>query len=366
MLNRQIFNEIWDLVLKIQDDAYATSFSQKGKSWADKVNEIIDRKMANPSAPEVDRIRAEFFGYGPLETLLTQKNITEILVNNLQDIWFEEDGYLKKHDDFFYSKTTFNFVFERMCLEANIHINAQRPFADASFRNYRFSIAGGDVSGGQVQFSLRQHPDNPWSLEKLLAEKWTSPDQGEKLKELIQSRKNFLVVGGTGSGKTSVCNALLNIVAHDQRVMVIEDTREIKLPNGASTRLLTRMDPNQELPDIDQGQLVRRALRLRPDRIVLGEIRGAEAKDLLLALTTGHPGSFSTIHAEDAAQALIRLEMLIQLGAPQWSLQAVRRLIQMSLHCIIVVQKTAEGHRRLKGLYKISSLEDQGFLLDPL
>ena len=366
MLNRSLFEEIWDLVLKIQDDSYSTSFSQNGKSWANKVAEIIDKKTVGLPLEQVARIQSEFFGYGPLESLLAEKNITEILVNSLQDIWFEEDGYLKKHHDFFFSKTTFNFVFERMCLEANIHINAQRPFADANFRNYRFSIAGGDVSGGQVQFSLRQHPENPWSLDKLIDEKWTTAEQGEKLKELIQSRKNFLVVGGTGSGKTSVCNALLNKVGSHQRVMVIEDTREIKLPNGASTRLLTRMDPNQELPDIDQGQLVRRALRLRPDRIVLGEIRGAEAKDLLLALTTGHPGSFSTLHAEDAAQALIRLEMLIQLGAPQWSLQAVRRLIQMSLHCIVVVQKTAEGHRRLKGLYKISSLEDQGFLLDPL
>jgi len=130
-------------------------------------------------------------------------------------------------------------------------------------------------------------------------------------------------------------------------------------------RLVTREDPQGVLPPVDQMQLVRRTLRLRPDRIVMGEVRGAEAKDFLMALATGHGGSFGTLHAQDASQALLRLEMLIQMGAPQWGLQAIRRLIQLSLDYVIVAEKNKAGNRHLKGIYRLCSLEDNGFLLEP-
>jgi len=129
-------------------------------------------------------------------------------------------------------------------------------------------------------------------------------------------------------------------------------------------KLLTREDPHGILPAIDQTQLVKRSLRLRPDRIVMGEVRGSEAKDFLMAMATGHSGSFGTLHAQDASQALIRLEMLIQMGAPQWSLTAIRRLIQLSLDYIIITGRAATGERQLKGVFRLCSLEDQGFLVE--
>jgi pilus assembly protein CpaF len=180
----------------------------------------------------------------------------------------------------------------------------------------------------------------------------------------VEQRKNFLIVGGTGTGKTSLINALLHTCSDNERALVIEDTAEIELPNLSSMKLLTRQDPQGILKPIDQGQLLCHALRLRPDRIVVGEIRGAEAKDLLMALATGHSGSFGSLHASDARQALIRLEMLIQMGAPQWSLSAVRRLIQLSLDYVLLVGKSANGERQFQGVFKICSLEETGFLIE--
>ena len=183
---------------------------------------------------------------------------------------------------------------------------------------------------------------------------------------LVEQKRNFLVVGTTGTGKTSILNACLKSLGSNERTVIIEDSRELTLSNSASLRLLTRDDPQKILPPIDQGDLVRHALRLRPDRLVIGEIRGPEAKDLLMALSTGHSGSFSTLHAATAAQALIRLEMLIQLGAPHWNLQAIRRLIFMSLQAIAVVGRGQNGARQLQGIFILSSLEETGFLLERL
>jgi pilus assembly protein CpaF len=148
------------------------------------------------------------------------------------------------------------------------------------------------------------------------------------------------------------------------RVVMIEDTSELHSPNSASVKLLTRRDPHGHLRDIHQSDLLKQALRMRPDRIVMGEIRGEEAKDLLMAFATGHTGCMGTLHAETARQALIRLEMLIQLGAPQWGLHAVRTLIWLSLQNIVVVKKDKAGRRVLDGIYRVTALEEFGFLLE--
>src|SRR5690606_15616349 len=147
--------------------------------------------------------------------------------------------------------------------------------------------------------------------------------------------------------------------------VTIEDTSEIRLPNAVSVGLLTRRDLNGTLPAYDQSDLLKHALRMRPDRIVVGEVRGAEAKDLLMALSTGHEGGMGTLHADSARQAVLRLEMLVQLGAPQWSVRAIRHLILLGIHAIVVVKKDRNG-RRLDSITRITSLEDTGFCFEPV
>lgn len=189
--------------------------------------------------------------------------------------------------------------------------------------------------------------------------------QATCVEEILTSRKNFLIIGPTGSGKTSFLNTLINEVPSQQRLVVIEDTDEIRSHHPLVCKLLSRELCPVTLTPYYMEDLLKQALRMRPDRIIIGEVRGKEAKDLLQALATGHSGSLGTLHAESAQQALLRLEMLIQMGAPQWSLQSIRQLIQMSLDYLIVLKEDRQN-KGIKEICKIGSLESFGLLLERL
>ncbi len=331
---------------------------------SEKFRHVIEESLKNETPTMRSRILSEYFSYGPLERLFADEDISEILVNGPAAIWIEKAGRLQKSEDCFLSDSTFLNCFHRLCEKAFCQSNVENPTATGQFENFRLTIIRQELTRNHHHISFRRHPKNPWNFEKLLEHKWAEPQDIENLQHLMKSQKNFVIVGSTGSGKTSLINALLQTLSESERAIVIEDTPEIELPNSSSMKLVTRVDTNGILKEIDQTQLLRHSLRLRPDRIIMGEIRGSEAKDLLMALATGHGGSFGSLHASDPRQALIRLEMLIQMGAPQWSAQAIRRLVQLSLDYIVVVEKTCDGKRRFQGIYKICSLEENGFLIE--
>ena len=318
------------------------------------------------SAPQdiSSRLRLEYFGAGPIEELLNDPEVTEILINSQDSIWFEKKGVLTRATDRFYSSLTLRNFVARLSREAGIVANLDCPFADGHWRGCRVHLIVPPASGLEPVITLRQHARSPWNLQRLETEGWATSQAFDALKDLVARKENFLVVGGTGSGKTSVLNACLATLPPSERAVIIEDTSELTAPNAASTKLVTRRDPQGHLREIDLTELVRHALRMRPDRIIMGEIRGGEAKDLLMAFATGHAGCMGTLHADSARQALLRLEMLVQLGAPQWTAQAVRSLIHFSLKAIVVVGRHASGARRLEGIYRIASLEDVGFLIE--
>ncbi|HVK62519.1 MAG TPA: ATPase, T2SS/T4P/T4SS family [Bdellovibrionales bacterium] len=313
-----------------------------------------------------ERLQREYFDAGPLVPLLSDSDVTEIIVNGPDSIWVERRGSLSMIEDRFLTALTYRNFVARLCREAQIIASLDCPFADGVWRGCRVHLIIPPASGEHAVVTLRRHPENPWTLDRLKEREWASASAIDALKALIRDHRNFLVIGGTGSGKTSVLNACLGEIESSARVVTIEDTSELKLPNRASTKLLTRRDPQGHLREIDQSELLKQALRMRPDRIVLGEIRGGEAKDLLMAFATGHKGCMGTMHADSARQALIRLEMLVQLGAPQWNLHAVRSLIWLSLNAVVVVGRTESGERKLDGIYRIASLEEIGFLIEKM
>ncbi len=330
------------------------------------IHDIVFELCKDLDAEMQKRISDEFLGLGPVATYFDDNQVTEIIVNGPQSIWAERRGHLEQLDDAFFNDLTYRNFIHRICKDADIQVNLEYPFADGKWREFRVNVCAPPATPKYSSLCFRRHPTNPWTLESLREQDWSSPQGMNHLKTLLSSHKNFIVVGCTGSGKTSVLNACLQSLPKNERVVLIEDTPELFLPNQVSTKLLTRHDPQSILPTVDQTQLVKQSLRMRPDRIVMGEIRGQEAKDLLMAFATGHSGCMGTLHADSAKQALIRLEMLIQMGAPQWNLHAVRSLILMSLHAIIVVKRSHEGRRVLEGIYQLSSLEEFGFLLEKI
>jgi len=345
-----------------QDLSYGVLDETKGRD--SKILSVIKDFTKQESPLNSKRIQDEFLGLGPIQCLIDDESVSEILILAYDKICFEKNGRLQKMNDSFCSVHTFRQFIERVCTASNSHFNIERPMTNGKFLDFRLHIVGSEITQNSHALSLRRHPKSPWNFDRLLENSWCSQDQLVEITKVLDSKSNFLVVGGTGTGKTSFLNACLQKISNQDRMIIIEDTSELTIPNVFSTKLITRVDANGILPSIDQSELVKQSLRMRPDRLVMGEIRGPEAKDLLMALSTGHEGSFGSLHASSASQALIRLEMLIQLGAPFWSLSAIRQLIKLSLQYIFVVTKNPEGFRKLQGLYCLRSLEDMGILLE--
>jgi pilus assembly protein CpaF len=291
--------------------------------------------------------------------------VTEIIINAHDNIWLEKEGKLFKFNDFFSNEIIYRNFVHRLCREIQQHLTLTNLYASGDWNGFRVQIVGPPIVN-ITTISLRKRAEVPWTLERFLEHGWASAEQISILKDSLINRDNLFVIGATGSGKTSVLSALLNATHERERSLILEDCAEIPIPNASSLKLLTRSDSNQMLSDICIADLLKLALRLRPDRIVIGEVRGTEAKDLLMAMSTGHKGSMGTLHAHTAKEALLRLEMLIQMGASQWSLPAIRQLIKICIDKIVVIGKDSTGKRFLEGIYKIASLEDFGFLIEKI
>lgn len=355
-----------EFVKSIEEKISRLSEAEEGdelRGFRERRDALLRTELAALAERDRRRLEDEFDGWGPLTSCLDDLDVTEILVNAPDSIWQEKRGVLRKTEHDFVSAENCRRMIERVCAESGVHPTLERPSTDGKWRDFRLHLSGPPLSKGGAVLSLRRHPQNPWTLKRLENAGWCTTAQAELLRDLVRKKWNFLVVGATSSGKTSVVNALL--AETSERAVVLEDSDEIRIPDGPSIKLLTRSDSQGLLPDVTLTDLLRQSLRLRPDRLVVGEVRGGEAKDLLLALSTGHGGSFGTLHADGAAQALLRLEMLVQMGAPEWGLETVRRLIRLSLQGLVVVGRNERGERKFKGLHRIVSLEESGFLLEP-
>lgn len=356
MINKSSFN----------NNFIQTNF--KDQNSHESLNQIILNQLMSLEEPHQERLKEEFFNYGPLKALLNNDSITEIIINRFNSIWIEIDGRLQCHFDTFFSQQTYDSFLQRLYLELGQEPTLTHPFVDGSWHEHRIHIIGYySPMMKDVRITIRKHKIKSWTLNDLFQLHWASTDQEISfLSQLVRDKQNILIIGPAGSGKTSVLKALLNECNAEERIIIIEDSKEIVPPSDSGSHLLTRNDARGVLPNIDLSDLIKQSLRMRPDRLVIGEVRGNESKDLLLALATGHHGSFGTLHASDPWQALIRLEMLIQMGASHWSLESIRKLILLSLNYIIVCSRDRNGKRKLANIYKLISVEASGIIIERL
>lgn len=347
-------------------DSFCAKMSlEEMKLPSQSVDDLLKASISASSCENKSRLEQEFWGQGPLSEILCDTKVTEIIVNGPRQIWYERASQWIKLEDEFLSQTTFKNWVHRIGTEAGVVFDLNHAFANGRWRDFRIHLACSPLVQVDFHLSLRRHASIPWSFDRLKEHQWANEQEFQVLQKLIDQKSNLLFIGPTGCGKTSVLSACLNSLPPIERVVLLEDTDELPLPNSASTKLLTREDVGGALQPFDLTALVKQSLRMRPQRLVVGEVRGGEAKDLLLALATGHHGSFGTLHATTAKQALLRLEMLVQIGAPQWNTQTIRQLIALSIDHIVVCGY-AQSQRRLQGVFKLASLETCGFLLEPV
>jgi len=297
-----------------------------------------------------------------IKDIFDDEDVTEIVLQEKTDVIFERGGKLMNST--WNDPDSKNKLISEIVQSLPKAPNYEHPVASGVWNGFRVQIINAPIVDDDPIIQLRRlsKEDN---FRALKPEQWnTNADVIETLKNKFSKDKaNFLIVGATGCGKTTLLKALLSNYCKNERVICIEDTPELPKINPLSCNLQTYVSSSEEIEDVTLNDLVKASLRMRPDRIIMGEMRGEEASSFLLMLSTGHKGSGATLHAHSSQDALYRLEMLVQMGST-WSLETVRRLIRTSLDVIVVLGRDPEtGNRYIKEVSEIAGLEETGFLI---
>ncbi len=303
-----------------------------------------------------------------LQELLENDDITEIMINGPKDIFVEEKGQIRKLDKTFSTGERLHDVIQQIAAQNNEIVNETHPILDTKVDGTRVCIVMNPVSLEHPIISIRKFPKEPITIEKLISYGSISPEIAEFLKKAVVSRYNIFISGGTSSGKTTFLNALTEYVPADQRVITIEDSAELQImgiPN--LVRLESRNATLEGKLEVTIRDLVKTSLRLRPDRIIVGECRGGEALEMLQAMGTGHPGSISTGHANSAKDMVSRLEtMVLMAGGVELPLDAIRKQISSGIDLIIQLGRLKDRSRRLLEICEVVGMEDGEVKLNSL
>lgn len=326
------------------------------------VEEILAEE--NYALSEYDRqqiavdIQNEVLGLGPLEPLLADPSVSDILVNGCDRIYVERRGRLELTDVRFGSNAHLLKIIERIVSRIGRRIDEASPMVDARLPDgSRVNAVIAPLALDGPALSIRRFSARPLSMQDLVDGESLSEGMASVIKGLVAAKTNLLVSGGTGSGKTTLLNALSESIPSTERVVTIEDAAELRLHQAHVVRLETRAANIQGIGEVTQRSLLRNCLRMRPDRIVIGEVRGAEVVDMLQAMNTGHEGSMTTVHANTPRDALIRLENMVAMSDIQVSPQALRQQIAAAISVVVQAARLTDGRRKIVSICEVVGME---------
>jgi pilus assembly protein CpaF len=306
----------------------------------------------------IHEVRHELFGLGPLEQLLADTTISDILVNSPYSIYIERSGKLERTNIEFKDNEHLMRVIERIVSSVGRRIDESSPMVDARLKDgSRVNAIIPPLSLDGPVLSIRRFGAEPLRMNKLLEKQELTTEMAQMFEMCVVARLNCLISGGTGAGKTTLLNALSAYIPVDERIVTIEDSAELQLQQPHCVRLETRPPNIEGKGEVTQRDLVKNALRMRPDRIVIGEVRGGEAIDMLQAMNTGHDGSLTTIHANTARDALARIETMIQMTGMRLSDRAMRQQIASAINLVVQVARLSDGTRRITSVSEITGME---------
>ncbi|ABB23667.1 CpaF family protein [Pelodictyon luteolum] len=341
MTPEQLRNELGVLLLaQIEEDAIPLNHEERARLVSDLKNEIM--------------------GLGPLEPLLADAAISEIMVNGYQNVYVESSGRIELTDVRFNDDAHLMKIIDKIVSRVGRRIDESSPMVDARLPDgSRVNAIIPPLALDGPVLTIRRFSVVPLEMKDLIEKNTLTPAMAELLSALVKVKCNILISGGTGSGKTTLLNILSGYIPHNERIVTIEDTAELQLQQDHVIRLETRPPNIEGKAEITMRALVKNTLRMRPDRIVLGEVRSAEVIDMLQAMNTGHDGSLTTVHANSPRDSLARLENLVGMGGLSLPGKALRQLISSSIHFIVQVSRQSDGSRKITSIQEIIGMEGE-------
>ena len=342
-LRPPIYNDRQETVLQYLNQAYQATKLQLPNSVRDQLfREIMD----------------DMLGFGPLQSLLDNPEISEIMVNNCKNIFIEMRGKITKTNVEFENDDQVIQIIDRIILPLGRRIDADTPTVDARLPDgSRVNAVIAPVSIDGPTLTIRKFMKDKLSIKTLIEYNSITPHIAEFLRACIISRLNILISGGTGSGKTTLLNALSSYIPDDERIITIEDAAELKLQQPHVVRMETKPPNVEGKYQVTVRDLVRNSLRMRPDRIIVGEVRGGEALDMLQAMNTGHDGSLTTLHSNSSRDAVSRLETMVLMAGVDLPIKTIRQQITSAIDLIIQIARLKDGTRKITGINEVCGME---------
>lgn len=303
-------------------------------------------------------IEDEVIGLGPLESLMQDPSVSDILVNSFHSVYVERYGKIEKTRVRFKDDAHLMRIIEKIVAAVGRRIDEISPMVDARLKDgSRVNAIIPPLALDGPCLSIRRFAIDPLTLKDLIVLKTITPGLGELLKAIVQARLNVLISGGTGSGKTTLLNVMSQFISTAERIVTIEDSAELQLQQDHVVRLETRPPNIEGKGQVTQRDLVRNSLRMRPDRIIVGEVRGAEAVDMLQAMNTGHDGSLTTVHANTPVDALLRIETMVNMAGFNLPSDYIKKFISSAINVVIQIERLVDGSRKIVSLQEISGME---------
>jgi pilus assembly protein CpaF len=335
------------------------------------IGQLIEEQAVPLSQRDREQLREEVFaevlGLGPIEPLLKDPDVSDILVNTSRQVYVERFGKLEATTVIFRDDAHLLQIIDRIVTRVGRRIDESSPMVDARLQDgSRVNAIIPPLALDGPLLSIRRFGARPLSTDDLVRLNSVTPEILGVLRAMVLARLNLLISGGTGSGKTTMLNCLSSFIPDTERIVTIEDSAELQLQQPHVVRLETRPPNIEGRGEITQRDLVRNSLRMRPDRIIVGEVRGAECLDMLQAMNTGHDGSISTVHCNSARDSLNRLEMMMQMSGFNLPIRAMRQQISLALDAIVHTARLADGTRKITGISEVVGMEGDTIMLQEL
>ena len=341
------------------------------KRWMD---EEIDRELEGYDLSTLERghiynlIENEIYGYGPITELLGDKNVTEIMVNGPNDIYVEMDGKIQKDDTIsFINYDHILRTIERMVQPLGKTIDASHPMVDARLEDgSRLNAIIPPLSVNGPILTIRKFKKDMDNIDDMIANGTMTPYMARFLEACVKAKLNIVVCGGTGSGKTTLLNVLSSFIDNHERIITIEDAAELSLLQEHVISLETRESNYHNGKEVTIRDLVRNSLRMRPDRIIVGEVRGEEALDMLQAMNTGHEGSLTTLHANGPLDAMHRIETMVLMSGMEIPIRAIREYIESAVDIVVEIERLSDGRRKVTNISEVVGFKEDDIFLQSI